>query len=626
VRLSLEELMEVEVPSVVGASRFAQQVVDAPASVTIVTSDEIERFGYRTFADVLRGVRGFYINYDRNYHYVGARGVLRPGDYNSRILLLLDGHRLNDNIYDGAPIGTDLPIDLELIERVEIVRGPSSSLYGTSAFFAVVNVITRRGSTGRSEAGLTIGSQSTIDGRVAFARRFVGAGDLQLSASQYGSDGELYVPVVPGVSTFDMDHDRASRLFGSYTRGRWKAQALYSTRTKGISTGAYGTSLTDPRSETTDGRAFVDLRYERAFRGTSFFWAGSYDRFHYDGVYADLPDQPLLRDFAEGAWWVTEVMATSRLPRQVVTVGSEIRNNVRQDQAVYYESTGADGNGPADRFIDDRRAAVQWALHVQDEVKLSKRVIVNAGIRYDYWPSFGGTTNPRVALIVKPAKNASLKLLHGTAFRAPNLYELYYYGNNPADLKPERIRTSELVWEQHLQGPTRITASAFRYRIDNLIAQVAVDGIFQDIGFANLGVNDARGVEAELERGFGRVQLFGSYTFTSTGKQDQSGQLSNSPRHLGVARASTPLFDRRATLAMSWVYTSERRTLTGETTSGFALGDLTLASGELAGGLRVSFDVHNVLDQQYSDPGAEEHLGPIRQNGRTARAKVTWRF
>ena len=92
---------------------------------------------------MLRSVRGFYVTYDRNYSYLGVRGFSRPGDYNARVLLLVDGHRLNDNVFGSALIGSEFPLDVELIERVEIIRGPSSSLYGTSAFFAVINVITR---------------------------------------------------------------------------------------------------------------------------------------------------------------------------------------------------------------------------------------------------------------------------------------------------------------------------------------------------------------------------------------------------------------------------------------------------------------------------------------------------
>ena len=82
------------------------------------------------------------ITYDRNYTYVGVRGFSRPGGYNSQVLLLIDGHRLNDIVYDSAGLGTDFPLDIDLIERIEIIRGPSSSLYGASAFLAVINVIT----------------------------------------------------------------------------------------------------------------------------------------------------------------------------------------------------------------------------------------------------------------------------------------------------------------------------------------------------------------------------------------------------------------------------------------------------------------------------------------------------
>lgn len=138
--MSLEDLMEIEVDSVYGASKYLQKVTQAPASISIVTAEEIQKYGYRTLADVLRSVRGFYITYDRNYSYVGVRSFARPGDYNSRILVLVDGHRVNDNIFDQASLGTDFPVDVDLIDRVEVIRGPNSSLYLASAFLGVVNV------------------------------------------------------------------------------------------------------------------------------------------------------------------------------------------------------------------------------------------------------------------------------------------------------------------------------------------------------------------------------------------------------------------------------------------------------------------------------------------------------
>src|SRR5471030_342857 len=115
-QLSIEDLMRIEVQPVFGASERLQPVTEAPSSVTIVTADEIARYGYRTLADILRSVRGFYVSNDRNYSYVGVRGFARPGDYNTRILLLVNGHRVNDDVYDQAPIGADFGIDVAMFD------------------------------------------------------------------------------------------------------------------------------------------------------------------------------------------------------------------------------------------------------------------------------------------------------------------------------------------------------------------------------------------------------------------------------------------------------------------------------------------------------------------------------
>jgi outer membrane receptor protein involved in Fe transport len=84
-----------QIAAVTGASRFEQEADQAPASVTVITADEIARQGWRTLGEVLQSVRGIYTTYDRNYTYLAVRGFGRPGDYNTRVLVLLDGQRLN---------------------------------------------------------------------------------------------------------------------------------------------------------------------------------------------------------------------------------------------------------------------------------------------------------------------------------------------------------------------------------------------------------------------------------------------------------------------------------------------------------------------------------------------------
>src|SRR5579863_2281793 len=139
--LSLEKLAHVKVFS---ASRHLEDEQRAPSSVSIITADEIRRNGWRTLADALSVLRGVYTAYDRQYVYLGIRGFMRPGDYNSRILLMVNGHRVNENIYGSAALGEEFPLDVELIDHIEVVRGPGSSLFGTNAVFGVINVITRK--------------------------------------------------------------------------------------------------------------------------------------------------------------------------------------------------------------------------------------------------------------------------------------------------------------------------------------------------------------------------------------------------------------------------------------------------------------------------------------------------
>ena len=128
--LSLEDLMKLDSGQVFGASERLQPALEAPSSVSFVTAAEIEKYGFRTLADILRSVRGMYVTGDRNFSLVGIRGFAKPGDYNSRILLLVNGHRVNDNVFGQAEIGAEFGLDPATFERVEIIRGPASSLYG----------------------------------------------------------------------------------------------------------------------------------------------------------------------------------------------------------------------------------------------------------------------------------------------------------------------------------------------------------------------------------------------------------------------------------------------------------------------------------------------------------------
>lgn len=329
--LPLEDLLDVKVYA---ASKFVQDVAHAPASVSIITADEIRTHGYRTLADALRSVRGFYITYDRNYSYLGVRGFSRPGDFNARVLLLVNGHRLNDNIFEQALLGTESPLDIALVERIEVIRGPSSSLYGTSAFLGVVNIITR---SGRSLHGVEIegqsGSQLRRSGRVTVGGRRSNGLEGLVSVSVLASAGNrrLYFPEfsdsVGGGTAEDADGDQAATMFASASGRGLNLQLGFGSRTKTIPTAAFGTIFNDARTATRDRRGFLDLQYTRRLdQRTTLQARGSYDRYRYDGTYAY--EDGMLVDAAIGTWATAEAAVVRQFERHALTAGLESRTNL----------------------------------------------------------------------------------------------------------------------------------------------------------------------------------------------------------------------------------------------------------------------------------------------------------
>jgi len=628
---SLEQLAEVQLTS--AASKRAQRADEAPSVITVVTADEIKRHGYRTLGDVLRTLPSFYVSYDRNYSYVGVRGFGRPGDYNTRVLLLIDGARTNDNIYDSAYVAREFPLDVDLIERVEVSRGPGSSAYGTNAVFAVVNVVTKRGrDLGGFELSAQAASFETYEARASYGRKFANGSEILASASLLDSRGQrLFFPEFAGEAEGGFvsggDREKARRAFASYAKGGFRLDVAHARRDKGIPTASFGTLFGDTRSRTKDTWSLSSASYERSF-GASFDWhtrlsLGAYD---YKGTYAyagQANDSSLYRDTASGRWWNAETSGVWRKGRHTVLAGGEFQSDFRQDQTGAYEGQLAD--------LDSKVGRSRVGLFAQDDVELAKRLRLSLGARYDHSyanandGSVSGRVSPRVALIAKPADRTTLKLLYGSAFRLPNEYELHYYATQADGLRPETIRTFEAAVEHSLGPNLRAAASIFSNRIQDLITLDSSDAGM--LSFRNAGRIHSRGAEIALDARFSRGVVGRlSYSFQKT-RDDAQQPLSNSPTSMLKANASVPLWKERAWASFDAQYLGSRRTLAGGRTDGFVLVNATLMTKRLKGGLEASLGVYNVFDTAYADPGSEEHVqDAIRQDGRSFAVKLGWRF
>lgn len=635
--MSIEELMDVSIDTVYGVSKYPQKLNDAPASVTIITADEIRKYGYRTLAEVLRSAPGFYIDYDRNYHYIGTRGFRRPGDYDTRILLLVNGHRINENVGDSPSFGTQFPVDVDLIERVEIIRGPGASLYISNAMLALVNVITKQGTSLRGlEVSGEVASADTYKGRVTYGNRFGKDFELLLSASTYDSRGrELYFPEFETPKTnygwTDNDDDQFDNVVAHASWGNLSLVLAHTGREKGIPTAPWDTLFGDARTRTWDDTTLVGLTYSRELSET---WTVNsrlaYGQYDYEGQWsserAEMGEDPCTvidHDQWRGRWWDGELQLVGRPAEQhTVMAGAEVRYNERQDLRAWDEEL----------YLDESGSSKNWGVYFQDEFRPTEKLSFVGGLRHDEYDSFGGTTNPRLAVIYDIFDKTTLKLLYGHAFRAPNAYELRYhdggYTQKPSlNLDPETMQTYEIIVEQELSQQLRASASGFHYTMDGLISQYVdpADGL---LVFKNLDEAEATGLELTLlGRWHNGASSRVSYSYVNAEDGTTGEDLVDSPKHLAKLNVIVPLVQERFFASLEVLYDGAVKTLGGSHTDDFTLTNMTLTYVTASRRLEVSAGLYNLFDIRYAYPGFGEHVqDEIEQDGRTFRVKLTYRF
>ena len=628
-QMSIDDLLSVKVYS---ASKFTQKITEAPSAVTVITAADIKSYGYRTLADILASARGLFVSYDRSYQYLGVRGFNRPGDFNSRVLLLVDGYRVNDANYDTASIGQEFFLDVDLIDRVEVVRGPGSSIYGSNAFFGVINVFTKRGrSFDGAEVSGEVASHETGKGRLTFGKQYENGAELLLSAMSSNSRGQdLYFPEFDTPATnngvaHNLDSDKANRVYGKFAYGGYSLTAAYSERVKNIPTGAFGVAFNDPNTQNKDSQAVLSLDYSGQLNKYQDIMASVfYGGYFYQAILPYNPPPVTINlDEGQSEWWGASAKLESRYGKHKLVTGIEYQDNYRQDLKNHDVA-------PYVLYTEVNRNSHRSALYAQDEIGIKENLLLNIGLRYDQYSTVGGTTNPRLGFIYNPQPATALKLLYGTAFRAPNNYEMFSASAlakiNP-DLKPEKITTYELVAEHEVQQNFRLTGSIYRNNIRDLINQVLdpADGM---LVFRNIGQVRSQGVELEAERAWANEhRLRASYAWQITRDQVTNEELENSPRHLAKLNYSVPLSGEALRAGAELQFTGSRKTLAGSTTGGFVIANLTLLSQELAQGVDLSATVYNLFNRHYADPARPEHVQEvIQQDGRSVRLKASYRF
>jgi len=490
----------------------------APAVATVITAEDIAATGATDLDEVLETVPGMHVSRTNSYFSTYVIRGMFGGQTNPQVLMLQNGIPLT-TMYRGDKGGNWGGMSLEKVARIEIIRGPGSALYGADAFFGVVNIITKAAAdTSGTEFGVRGGSFNTKNAWVEHGGKW---GTVDVAANLYvgSTDGSkrivtadaqtardtrfgTHASLAPGSVNTGYDAIDASVDFGY---DKWRLRAGYKQRSN-VGTGAGISSALDPVGKVHNERITADLSWNNPQFAESWGlgYTGSF-LYNADTLDANYQLSPPGSKFSATSVFPNGMIGDpDRYERQLrlsafATYSGFASHSLRfglghDDLDMYKTGThknyllnaaGAPVPNPLDGSVIDyysiqshilpQRRKVDY-FYVQDEWDIARDWALTAGVRHDSYSDFGGTTNPRLALVWDATLDLTAKLLYGQAFRAPSFND--QYGINPVsngnpNLKPETIRTREAAFSWLVRKDTQVNLNFFRYDMKDVIRAVS---------------------------------------------------------------------------------------------------------------------------------------------------------
>jgi outer membrane receptor for ferrienterochelin and colicins len=649
-RLSLEELMDIEVVTATGVK---QKITEAPSTMWVITAQEIRERGYEQLDDVLRDIAGVDLIrvYGRAPSFITFRGMY--GDENRRMLFMIDGVVENSVIGDFAIGGC--AYSLHNVERIEILWGPGSALYGANAFGAVINIITKKGEEAKGlHFQRAFGSYNTSVENIMLGLKKSRV-ELALSGSLFNMDGPQFSRRDPSYSN-------------SYVKNAWSFNGNISYTVKKMKTmlgarsydtpGGWGEPLASPtnllglasQGNQNTGRggmlqsdfngnvsSFAEIRSRTTFlqneytvnSNLSFFARVQYRETELSDktyIYSNSPGTSFVSK-APAAYYANrtagELSANYSLAKQhQLSAGVQVyQDNLERGFREVIDDTHFDtiGNIPVTNIHATFKPRV---YSIQNNIGTYLQYIVNTSIlkktnftfggRYDHNSVYGSTVNPRVAIVNQPNDKLTFKLLYGSAFRAPTNFELYAASKGiripNLDLKPERIQTYEANIICRPEKILSVQLNLFQNELrDVIIHDVPVgSGLTQN---QNEGTASIKGVEAKMDIVLPEwYSAFLNFTYQK-GTQTDGSMKSAIPNiatvkgNIGFSLYIAEPFT--INIVENWV---GDRSVTPTNplgkVDGYFSTNLVLSANKLFNNrVSISIIIRNLLNQTYYDPG-----------------------
>lgn len=643
---------------VLSASKHEETLEEAPANVFIVTSQMIENYGCRNIGEALSLVPGIYITDDYSMSQVGVRGISPYGDWNSHVMVLIDGRPINEQY--GGTSSIDMPgVDVANLDRIEVIKGPASSLYGSNAFFGIINLITKHPDTEQISLSSRYYSGTNTKGSVLHIYKRPSRDlSFNITASFYDQNGsELFFNEFSDPNNTDLlslDEWGYNQFYTdaeSFTAGvaknkntmenfsthstvnykDWSLTLHSASLNTGIAHSMWGSLFNSPENRFTERMHFVDLGYRTSLADNfSLTSRLSYNYYNWaDYVMYNYYSEEVAPDYLPGPIWKDNEFnssVTSEVKfhwdindRNTFIFGSEVQFHKISHESGETETDGetiVENAIPVENQESDGRI---YNLYAQDEHSFSDKVKFVGGLHFNYYTYTTGKVMPKGALIVNPYENGTYKFIASQGFRSPTFYELtfddgeFYYANS--DLDPELIRSYEGIVSHRFAHGLSVDMAANFSQIDDLILLALVEasdpghpgGDYLDEvqSFRNAGEMEGTSYELSIKRNpVYRLSGFANVTYQKIRIKDseQSAAIYNSPKWLGNFGLTYQLVPNRYFASVRTRYIASRYLWDESILEAQTLVDLSLRARNLFGWLDVGLGVKNVLDADTFEP------------------------
>lgn len=651
-----------------------QLVAKAPAVATVITSNDIQAMGAVDIDDIFNSLPGIHVGINEFYNSIyNIRGI--NSKFNSQVLILIDGVPIKTLFFGnkGAVAWGGMPV--QAIERIEIIRGPGSAVYGADALSGTINIITKKyNDIDADEIGLIYGSYNSNSVWYNSAQQWNGF-DLSLTLQALSTDGQSETVEADLQSILDslqgtnvsyapggVNNSRDSfDLRLNLQKGLWETR-LGLTERQNIGTGAGVAEALDPEGKFKGSRRNLDIIYNNPeFSDTwslesqinYFYTTQEIDEnlilFPPGTINPDLggpfPDGMIGNpEVIENHWrWHTSAFYDGFKSHQIRLGAGYYDLDITEVKESKNFALDADGNfiNPGDPLavVDDspfiflpEGSRTNKYVFVQDIWQLHNDVELTYGVRFDEYSDFGSTTNPRYALVWSMSNNLTSKFLYGKAFRAPSFSELENQNNpvtlgNP-DLDPEEIETIELVLDYQASLDQRYGINIFSYEWKDIIDYIQDSGATTSTA-QNDGEQDGKGVELEYEWQVSNdFSFLANYSYLDT-ERDGSGSInSNAPKNQIYLRMKMQLTEYYSYTNQLYAISSRERTETDarEDLNGYTWANMSLLYSNPQTNWQYQLTVNNVLDDKIYEPHTVNIPNDLPLAGRNFYFTIKYNF